>query len=286
MELYNKRKESGLSGIVNKLILNSLYGVFAETRKYNVRIDDLQTVKQYKKKIMRTMRDKAILLLARHCRYARKHWMKECACKWCNDARRLARFASLQREKDLFNLDKNFYIQKEINGRYNNLILAAWITAEARLKLWRILKKCNADDVVAVFTDSILTRKNCDKWLVGKERLGDWSKKEFGKGIVVGCGVYQIGRTSKFRGFAMKKSLRQVLQTNNGNEIRICQTRRNSLGKLTRQGFAADERLNEIIEDEKFLNLNFDRKRLWPEQFKDGKDVLHKRIKSEILIDF
>lgn len=98
-----------------------------------------------------------------------------------------------------------------INGNeaYNggilfNPVYATHITGYARWKLLKEIKPKQFNKIVAFHTDSIISEIKLPQLkLDGK--LGNWSieTKESGeKGVIIGTGMYQIGKKSRHRGFS------------------------------------------------------------------------------------
>ena len=155
-----------------------------------------------------------------------------------------------------------------------NPIYGAIITANTRIAVSRMQQE--HPSVVAVHTDSIISTKPLDIPL-GKN-LGDWSLECEGKGVVLGCGIYQIGNITKARGFHLKKSLLESIDH-----------RSSTLPLLERHAISWREvafhnwdtaKINLFEDIDKNININFDRKRLWLNDYKLFSDIKKRTVHS------
>lgn len=283
-ELFEKRKEGDSAAIIYKLILNSISGIFHEKHMNYIQTDAIGAYKQYRKKIFSEISYNIGYRLGQKCQYARRWWEKKCDCKWCRDAKKLHIQEKEYRpkQKNLFLNQQKFYYGKEYNGHFFHAGLASYITAMARIALHHEMMR-HKKNLVAVFTDCLILDKPSPYFCrTGKKAgLGEFEFQQCGEGIVLGSGIYQIGDMTKFRGFVLHQSLEKLLYANyNKTEIIIPQTVRNSMGMMIRRDISADSQINEIFDDEKILNINFDRKRMWERDFKNAGDVLKSQIQS------
>lgn len=91
-----------------------------------------------------------------------------------------------------------------VAGKMFNSVYASIITARTRWKLLKDVKKKHWKYLKGFHTDSIITTKKLRE-LKLNSKLGNWSKEKEGKGLLLMCGIYQIGREAKNRGFSTKK---------------------------------------------------------------------------------
>lgn len=279
--LFKLRASGGGEGLLYKLILNSMYGVFAETIKNYSSADTLGVCRQLERMQRNAFRDKVVGVMGQKCPDARRYWLRECSCDYCNDTRLLLRtYRNRLQEKPLFYSSNDFWYAWRKDGRFANIAYASYITAMARIALHREMIR-HSKRLVAVFTDSLLLSARSPFLQDSGAKLGEFELKESGRGLVIGSGVYQVGDMTKFRGFHIRESLIDILTKNLRKDVfAVPQTRRNSLGVLVRRGFENDEFLNGIFDDEKLLDLNFDAKRVWARSFSNCADALRNRITS------
>jgi hypothetical protein len=156
-----------------------------------------------------------------------------------------------------------------------NPIYGSIITANTRIKVSAMQQKY--DDVIAVHTDSIITLNphNIPKTDV----LGEFSFDSEGDGILLGCGVYQIGNTSKIRGFQTKIPMWYLFNTDK-QTIKVDQVHVTSWREAAWRGYNTD-RINKFETVPKDLKLDFDAKRIWLDEYKSFRDVQSRFIHSE-----
>jgi hypothetical protein len=146
-------------------------------------------------------------------------------------------------------------------GMLFNPVYAAYITAGTRVEL------CNTMDfqprsVCAVHTDSVITDKPLP--LVCDKSLGGWDFVSKGMGYIIGSGVYSIGRTVHFRGFDKKLDLNRLIKNSRNGKVEIT----TKLATTWRQSiFRGSDDINLFTDDDKMLDLNFDKKRVWKSRF-------------------
>ncbi len=166
----------------------------------------------------------------------------------------------------------------------SNFVYASEITARTRLRLYDIVRD-NPDDVVMVQTDSIISKVPLDRLRLS-DGLGDWKLETWDEAYLIGSGVYfyRIGNVwkGKYRGFNFKADrIEAIMQT-----ILKAKTSKVSFQTLKRFSLQEAERLhddtlgNQILEVTRKMDLNFDRKRVWLDSWKNGREVQTKKIKS------
>lgn len=276
-KLYKMRKLGGMKKQVFKLILNSLYGVAAEKIDHYKRVELDDAVYSYLRLLRRNEYKAFVLAQSRRCKEAKRFWAKACSCQVCNDTRKVMRFMPHSSKKH-HELLGEFYRMYRRDGRMANKAVAAFVTAGARVKIFDAMRKAG-NATLCVFTDCIYTTKKIDMNL--QEKLGAWEFQGCKPMTIIGSGVYQFGKKVKFRGFGFKGSLNDVLKKASTAFVSISQIFRVSgMRKIRHKIKTADFSLNELIEDEKILHLNFDHKRRWCDKFRSGREVFAKKISS------
>lgn len=153
-------------------------------------------------------------------------------------------------------------------------IYASIITANTRIRVTRMQNEYPS--VVAVFTDSVISTKPLDLEL--STELGEWAFSCSGSGVLVGSGVYQIGDKRRFRGFESREDLVELIK---GADKVITITKKRPLGwrEIVFHGWDT-EGINEFIDVEKHLTPNFDRKRIWINDWETFRDVVSRKVSS------
>lgn len=152
-------------------------------------------------------------------------------------------------------------------GDLANFIYASVITESTRLQVCRICEDY-PDDICAVHTDSIISSRPLPISLTAY--IGGWDEKIHGDGVIIGSGVYQIGEKNALRGFHSKINLCELLKSTRGSMVNIEHTLVKSW-KLNL--FQHTDDTNKFIDDVKILDLNFDKKRVWPHRFSRRKTL-------------
>lgn len=273
-ELFAKRKESGMRGLVYKLILNSVYGITAEKIRDYRKLSLYQTVKRLQVEESYLANQQFVINQSRRCPNARWYWMKNCKCDVCEDTRKIMRDAH-GKGREVVRIDEDFYQVREFPGKMRNVAVAAKITAITRVRMYELKRQVERGTVIACFTDGLKTAKPIPNIELGTG-LGDVALEIDGKPLVmVGCGVYEHGDVIKIRGFHYKKSLRELLQRQRTKRtIRIPSTSRLTGLELIHDKRAEIQDLNLIVDDSKSLNVNFDSKRSWPYNWANAGEML------------
>jgi DNA polymerase family B len=152
-----------------------------------------------------------------------------------------------------------------------NFFVAAYVTALCRLRVWEVLHAQPGAAVMAA-TDAVMLTKPLG--FPTGENLGEWSLQAArAKAVVVGTGIYSSYYDGewhdKMRGHRLKEPLRDVLRTDR-TKVAVKSQIAYTLGDYFTKG--AD--LNVIAEVPRTLDINFDEKRIWPGDWKRGRDVL------------
>jgi len=130
--------------------------------------------------------------------------------------------------------------------------------------------------VVAVHTDSIISTEPLDIEL-GSE-LGDWGYETEGDGVILGSGIYQIGAVNKYRGFRSTTDLLTMID-HPRSTMRLFNKRAISWRECVFHNWDT-ARINRFEEQNKKLHVQFDKKRIWINDYKTFRDVLTRRVNS------
>ena len=161
-----------------------------------------------------------------------------------------------------------------------NPVYGAIITENVRIRVARMQR--DNPGAVAVFTDSVISTTKLP--ITESDKLGGWSLKTQGLGLIIGCGCYQIGEKVRFRGFPLPDSLLDLLNKSPPN-IAIPVTRAITWRQVAVNHWDGSM-INRFQDIDKQLNINFDTKRLWTYQWEDGEDAKETIIESEPCIVF
>ncbi|MEM3713475.1 MAG: hypothetical protein QXF82_00845 [Nitrososphaeria archaeon] len=166
-------------------------------------------------------------------------------------------------------------------GPYWNPIFASYITANVRIRISQLQQEFGYS-IKAVHTDSVLIDKSLELLkpeIVGKD-LGKFSKENEGEAIIISTGNYQIGKKIATRGLCFEKgeSWKDKLQQF-PKQYKIKITNRNVLSWREAIRIHKEEFINKFIEEDKIFDLNYDKKRLWLEEF-NTEDFLNKTEKG------
>jgi len=166
--------------------------------------------------------------------------------------------------KNIYSTDCYVYEkkQKEYIPKYYCPIISAYVTAQARLNLYKIMKQINNQDLIQTNTDSILFKNNKYLELFDvKDELGCWKIVDLsGKGIVYAKNTYSYNNELKLSGISKKESKQQLDKFNNAKEIEY--TKFNSILNNNKKEFVSrslrgsmqlEEELNNKIEQTHFF---------------------------------
>lgn len=280
-ELFDLRKIGGFESLVYKLILNSGYGITAEkVDKYHA-IDDGKTAQKLTSMIKADNYEAFLQAQVKRCASAWQYWEKGlCKCSTCNDTRKIMAKKPKNLWAAIVETAGQYYEKVAHTGKMQNLAVAAFITAMIRVRMFDIMRK-NSGKVIAVFTDGILTTEKPSQAL-DKALLGELEYKGKADCLMVGSGVYQFGAKNKMRGYDSHTSLKpKVFSARKNAFVPIPSLERNSLGRVMSSGVWQTYEVNELIDTEKKLNLNFDAKRIWDFQYKTGLEMKSKICNSK-----
>lgn len=165
-------------------------------------------------------------------------------------------------------------------GYLFNPMYASIITANTRIKLSDV---CNnyPDNVVAVFTDCVITNKNLtNSGFNLSNGLGSWQLQRDGEGVIIGSGVYQIGDNVHYRGYKAVGDLIALIDQK-PHRINIKVKQRLVLSwRLVVFRNTNTNKINRFTNEHKVLDLHFDKKRDWSA----GWDWKHRLVNSEPFI--
>jgi len=155
-----------------------------------------------------------------------------------------------------------------------NPIYGSVITANCRVRMSQLQQE--HPEIVAVHTDSIISTAKLDYGL--SDSLGDLSYEVEGEGVILGSGIYQIGHKSRFRGFNTTKPLLDMLPKR-GKKLNMTKKRPYSWREVAHRGLALTD-INRFDDMPRALNLNFDSKRIWLDDYNSYGEVLKRNVES------
>jgi hypothetical protein len=261
-ELYDKRAAGGMDKQVYKLVLNSLYGVFAQ----KVRRWQPITGRAVSEWINRRQRAGALnwflIGQAAKCRESARYWEKNCSCAICQQTRRLVRASGKYKQFELRgDFDLGFFAQFPGRSARSNMLFALFTTAGVRVRISDYIQS-QGGKFIACATDSIMTEGELEL----SDGIGGLELQYQGPLTLVGSGVYQTTAGVKFRGFEAQTDLIGQLRGSRSRFITVPQTQRHSLARYScaSDHFMADLLpLNLLYESRKKLDIDFDKKRFW-----------------------
>jgi predicted transcriptional regulator len=155
-----------------------------------------------------------------------------------------------------------------------NPIYASVITANTRIKV-TVLQQLHPE-IIAVHTDSVISTIPLD--FAERGELGDMIYELEGYGVVIGSGLYQIGEKVKTRGFHLDNDLMTKIDTNK-KIITIEDIRPHTWREVIFHNWELD-RINRFEIEFKNISVNFDRKRLWIDDYKNFGEVKKRKVDS------
>lgn len=182
---------------------------------------------------------------------------------------------------------KEYYINIEKTGNLFCPIYANLITSRTRLQLFDIMRRYKKE-IIACATDSITLTKPI---MSESDKLGEWKLSGEGELVILGSGVYSLKNDgivkTHCRGFVQphRINLFELCEKyKNKKNIKINYTKVIKLGEVLAHDIKYDMNcLNEFVELEKLLDINFDEKRKWHRNFENCYDVLHNIIDSDVI---
>jgi len=155
-----------------------------------------------------------------------------------------------------------------------NPIYASIITANVRTIISNF--QSQYQDIVAVHTDSIISKKELNIKNTGM--LGDMIYETNGAGVILGAGIYQVGEKNKFRGFSTGNKLMETIDVE-GKSIDIEKIRPYTWREVAFHGWTKDL-INRFTTLNRKLSVDFDRKRIWLNDWQDFREVKYRKVLS------
>lgn len=271
-ETYKKRFKSESHKMIFKMILNSLYGKLVEKSRVKFR-----GLKDYSYlNALNYLNDKHekvdfenTLLKKCTCKCKKQGYISNyCKCPYCCAYKR-----TFWRKKNydfIFGEDIDIWTKEKQYAAHTNIIYGALITAYTRNYIYDISQKIGEKNCVGFMTDCIISTKPVPrKYLTTKKELGKLEYKYDGPAYILGSGIYQYGDVNKFRGYDSPVKLNDIAKNNpKETKVAILSKIKKGISSMVIQGLTIDK-INLIEGEEKYLNVNFDRKRLWDKDFKN-----------------
>lgn len=160
-------------------------------------------------------------------------------------------------------------------GQGFNPCYGAVITANTRLKV-TALQNLYGDDCLGVHTDSVLLKRTLDgRYLDGQ--IGSFEYVDKGELILIACGMYQLSHHCAYRGFQPERvkdeeevryeSWKEIL-SRKPESYKIPYPVRKSESWTEAVSKGHYDKINLFYEDIKEIDLNCDRKRIWPKKMR------------------
>ena len=185
---------------------------------------------------------------------------------------------------------ENYYYdddKKEFNKRFKagilfNPIYASQITSYGRWSVIKDIPNIKRKHIIAIHTDSIITDLEFSKYLNIGMKLGNWNLENTGKSVIIGTGIYQIGKKVKTRGipFKLVKNWFKLIKKNPNKESITFVIKH---FKKIREALVQDKSIintNRMFDIEKKLSCNCDLKRNWYDEFSNFNDLVSRNITS------
>jgi DNA polymerase type B, organellar and viral len=166
-----------------------------------------------------------------------------------------------------------------------NPFYASVITANTRIRVTEI-QNTMRDDCIAVHTDSVMTLKPIPAKYLG-DNLGDFELVEQGRGVLIACGCYQLGKAGAFKGFEPAKKPDGEYETwydiltkyKRKHKIPYETLRVESWVEATAKGHTGT--INLFQNMPKDIDVNADVKRIWSKNNMTAGDYLKHLYRSE-----
>ncbi|MBA7567125.1 hypothetical protein ES708_08825 [subsurface metagenome] len=134
--------------------------------------------------------------------------------------------------------------------------------------------------IVAVHTDSVLSTVPLD--ISAKGDLGSFIPEAEGQGLILGAGIYEIGDKVKFRGLHGQVSLIDLVE-NAKPTLKIDYVHAYTWKEIAFRNWPTDW-INRFDTLPKKIDINFDQKRLWLDDWHSWDQVLKRNVESLPLI--
>lgn len=144
-----------------------------------------------------------------------------------------------------------------------NPVHASAVTANVRIRICRICND-NHGKILAVHTDSVVSTRPLSGVRLSKD-LGDWDKISEGRGVIVSCGIYQIDTHIASRGFMLEKGRDLFYYLKKMGSASTVSIKQLSVKSWIECNIRKKPTLtNRFIYERKILDVNSEKKRLWP----------------------
>jgi len=134
--------------------------------------------------------------------------------------------------------------------------------------------------VVAVHTDSVISKELLP--IEKTDTLGEIGFETRGQGVILGSGIYQIGDKIRFRGFPLKTSLMDIIQT--GKKTLTLQNKHAYTWREVIFHNWNKDMINQFTTMNKKVDINFDQKRLWLNDWRNFSEIQERKVESIPLI--
>jgi hypothetical protein len=156
-----------------------------------------------------------------------------------------------------------------------NPVYGAVITANTRIKVTK-MQNLLKDDCLAVHTDSVISARKLGKRYI-RGGLGNFETVEgaAGEGVIIACGMYQIGKANAFKGFRPKDGetwLNILTKYRRRKAVLYKQLHVESWLEAMAKGHEPTA-INVFERSHKLVDLNCDTKRIWTREV-TGQDLL------------
>ena len=207
--------------------------------------------------------------------------------KWISQKQKFSSYYEDVEVIDFFTDYEGNKFYQYIDGSKANFIYASEITAGCRMKMYRAAM-LNPKGVIGIQTDSIISEKKLNLPL--SDKMGDWTCDKWENLVILGCGVYYYKKKgkwfSKSRGFKpvslegafVQERLYKIL---NSDSVEVGYKVKSTLS-LRQARIRHTEHLANIIgTEERYVNINMDKKRLWNRDWLSGRDIAGNSMRSK-----
>lgn len=153
-------------------------------------------------------------------------------------------------------------------------IYGSMITANARVRISQLQQ--DHPEIIAVHTDSVISTAPLQTTL--SDALGGLDFEIEGQGLILGSGIYQIADKSRFRGFNTKKPLIDMIPSR-GKRLDMSKDRPYTWREVAHRGLSLRD-INRFELMPRELNINFDCKRIWLDDYKSFAEVFKRQVES------
>lgn len=171
----------------------------------------------------------------------------------------------------------------EKNGKWHastcwNPIYGAVITANCRISMCEL--QTRFPQIVAVHTDSVIATSPLP--YQQSDRLGELSFETKGSGVILGSGIYQIGDKVRFRGSESRTDLYGLFR-HESRTAKIPEERPHTWRQVAHRNLDS-ALINRFVPQPRRLDVQFDRKRIWLQDWGRFSDVPLRKVTSVPLV--